>query len=218
VHCERVGHFWRNSFAVAFAPAVQHTPAHFLPTGSGTGQPSLPFSAFSPLSLQKKGSFQEKTGQGPQKGGGSPAGREAQEKKEPLPTAGRDSASDWQFQQGSWPNAPPHYFLQAAGHITISREDAHQTALAYAKFALFLHTLLELVDSIFVLKKHRLTLSPDFTRETSVYDVSFRIRFRPLFAFLTGGEILLALLGKASKNSKKSVSKGGSYESAASHR
>ncbi|MGI6404440.1 MAG: hypothetical protein ACOX0K_09620 [Oscillospiraceae bacterium] len=109
-------------------------------------------------------------------------------------------------------------FYKLRGHITISREDAHQTALAYAKFALFLHTLLELVDSIFVLKKHRLTLSPDFTRETSVYDVSFRIRFRPLFAFLTGGEILLALLGKASKNSKKSVSKGGSYESAASHR
>jgi len=109
-------------------------------------------------------------------------------------------------------------FYKLQGHITVSREDAHQTALAYARFALFLQALLEIVDSLFVLKMHKLTVSPDFTRERSTYDISFRIRFRPLFLLTAGGRLLLALLWGASGGSQKSVSKGGSYESAASHR
>ena len=109
-------------------------------------------------------------------------------------------------------------FYRLQGHIAIAREDAHQTALAYAKTALLLQTLLEVIGEVFVLKKHKLTLSPDFTRESSVYHLSLRIRFRPLFVLTAGVGVLLALLRNAHRGKKNSVSKGGSYESAASHR
>ncbi len=109
-------------------------------------------------------------------------------------------------------------FYRLRGRITVAREDAHQTALAYAKTALLLQTLLEVIGGVFVLKQHKLTLSPDFTRESSAYHLSLRIRFRPLFVLTAGAGVLFALLRNARRGRKKSVSKGGSYESAASHR
>lgn len=109
-------------------------------------------------------------------------------------------------------------FDRLRGHIAIAREDAHQTALAYSKTALLLQALLEVVGSVFVLKKHALTLCPDFTRESNQYHLSLRVRLRPLFLVTAVVRILLTLLRHALRGRKKSHSKGGSYESATSHR
>lgn len=100
--------------------------------------------------------------------------------------------------------------------VVVARPDAHKTALAYAKTTSFGAILLEVLDWAFVLKKPRVRISPDFTREKSVYNVAFRVRIRPLFAIIAGLQVLFAFLKTSSKKSKQ---KGGQqYESAASHR
>jgi len=113
-----------------------------------------------------------------------------------------------------------HFILyQVRVNAAISRPDAHQTALAYAKTSAFLSVLLSILGELFVLKPARVHVSPDFTKDKSNWDISLRLRIRPVFV-LAAAVCLLAGIIKAMRRAPaarvKTNRKGGqTHESAA---
>jgi len=102
--------------------------------------------------------------------------------------------------------------------VAVRGPDAHQTAITYAKTASFTSILMQILGWIFTLKKTDIVIAPDFLGEKSSYDISFRLRIRPIFVLTALIGLLPALL-KAFKKNKKTKRKGGKkYEPAASHK
>lgn len=92
-------------------------------------------------------------------------------------------------------------------NIKISGADAHQTALKYAKAASFLAIFLQILSWAFTVKKPDIAISPDFLSEKSAYDISLRLRIRPVFFLIAGARLLPDYL-KVSRQDKK-TRKGG---------
>ena len=97
--------------------------------------------------------------------------------------------------------------------IKICGEDAHQTALKYAKVSSGAAVLTQLLNWAFTLKKPDVETLPDFLGQHDSYDVSFRLRVRPLH-FVTAGITVLAAYLKASRRVKKIRKGGKKYEPA----
>ena len=101
--------------------------------------------------------------------------------------------------------------------VKICSEDAHQTALKYAKITSGAVVLTQILDWVFTLRKADIKISPDFLGQHDSYNVSFWLRVRPLH-ILTAGYTMLKAYLKASKRGKKIRKGGKKYESAASHK
>jgi len=100
--------------------------------------------------------------------------------------------------------------------VKIGGQDAHQTALRYAKATSFTAILIQLFDRLVTLKKPGVEVLPDFLQEQNDYAISFRLRFRPIFGVIAGIQLLAAWI--SSKRHKKPRRKGGKkYEPAKSY-
>jgi len=102
--------------------------------------------------------------------------------------------------------------------VKICGEDAHQTALKYAKITSGVAVLSQILSRVFTLKRSDTEIAPDFLGQRDSYDVSFRLRVRPLH-FLTAGITMLIAYLKTSRRVKKIRKGGKKYEPAtASHK
>jgi len=102
--------------------------------------------------------------------------------------------------------------------VKICGEDAHQTALSYAKMASGATVLSQILGWVFTLKKSDIEILPDFIGQSSSYDISFRLRLRPVH-MLTAGITMLSAYLKTSRRGKKIRKGGKKYEPAtASHK
>jgi hypothetical protein len=109
---------------------------------------------------------------------------------------------------GAWNILRRHVvFHRVRLYFLISGEDAHKTALAYARYSAAVFSVLSLLSAIFVLKDRTVFLSPDFTGTKSRYDLSLRVRIRPVFAVAAAASLLWHFLkGRIRRPTK---SKGG---------
>ena len=78
--------------------------------------------------------------------------------------------------------------------VKICDEDAHKTALKYAKITSGAAVFLQVISRVFTLKKTDMQVLPDFLGESSGYDISFRLRVRPLHIVTAGVVMLIAYL------------------------
>jgi len=107
----------------------------------------------------------------------------------------------------------------------IAAKDAHKTAMMYSYAAAVTATLLSVISRLFVLRRYRVQLMPDFTRDSSLLDISVRVRIMPivvLSAALGMGWSVLRIIRQLNHDVKQSEdikqSKGGKiHEPAASH-
>ena len=97
--------------------------------------------------------------------------------------------------------------------VKLCGEDAHQTALKYAKVTSGAAVLFQLLEWAFTLKKTDIGVAPDFLGQKDSYDVSFRLRVRPVH-FVTAGAAMLVAYLKASRRGKKIRKGGKKYERA----
>lgn len=112
-------------------------------------------------------------------------------------------------------------------HVVIDRlqvaveaggEDAHKTALLYARLAAAAAVALEILGELFELKKPRVSILPDFCRPGIRYDVSLRVRVRPFILLLAGTHLLIVYLRLIKPKYQNAKIKGGSqHEPATSH-
>ena len=91
--------------------------------------------------------------------------------------------------------------------VKICGEDAHQAALSYAKVTSGVAVLLQILDWVLTLKKPDIEIAPDFLGQSSICDISFKLRVRPVH-FALAGIIMFTAYLKASRRGKK-IRKGG---------
>ena len=111
--------------------------------------------------------------------------------------------------------------------VQVAGDDAHRTALKYSKTACLAAVLMHILGKLFTVKKADIIISPDFLREQSACDISFRLRIRPIFLLIAGVRFMFipkislrtfkAYL-KGPKQSRKTRKGGKKYESTTSHR
>jgi len=103
----------------------------------------------------------------------------------------------------------------------IGGEDAHTAALDYGRITGFVAVMLAVVGELFVLETPQVHLFPDFTKDSSAWDISLRIRIQPIVLLSVAVGTAAAYLRVTAKNKrdrKVKKSKGGhSNEPAASH-
>ena len=100
--------------------------------------------------------------------------------------------------------------------VSVCGDDAHKTALNYAKVTSMAAIFVQILGWAFTLQKTDIVINPDFLGERSAYAVSFRARVRPIFALIAAMRLIPAYL-EASKRHRKTRKGGKKYESAASH-
>lgn len=103
----------------------------------------------------------------------------------------------------------------------IGGEDAHTAALSYSRVTGFVAVMLAVVGELFVLEPPNVHLFPDFTKDSSVWDISLRVRIQPIVLLSVAVGAVAAYLKVTAKNKrdrKQKKSKGGHrHEPAASH-
>ena len=120
---------------------------------------------------------------------------------------------------GAWNILRRHIvFDRLRFYAVVCSEDAHATATGYAKLSNVTLTVLALLQRTFVIKKPVVLVQPDFVHTKSRYDISLRVRLRPIFAVAAGINLLwcfIAAQPKKKQNNKKVVKK---HESTASRK
>ena len=97
--------------------------------------------------------------------------------------------------------------------IKIGGPDAHAAALRYAGVSSFAAILTQVLGHLFTLRKTDVQITPDLIHEQSEYEVSLRVRIRPIYLFIASARLIPALLA----THKKSRKGGKKYERAASY-
>lgn len=85
-------------------------------------------------------------------------------------------------------------------YASVGGEDAHQTAVLYAKLSATVTAALDILGMLFTVRTPKIGIAPDFRREQTAYDISLRIGIRPLFALMTGAGIFLSFIHGTAKN------------------
>ena len=101
--------------------------------------------------------------------------------------------------------------------IKICDEDAHKTALKYAKITSGAAVLSQLIGELFTVRKSDVQILPDFLGQNSnnsSYNISFRLRVRPLHIVSAGVVMLIAYL-KTSRQGRIKRKGGKKHESTA---
>jgi hypothetical protein len=91
--------------------------------------------------------------------------------------------------------------------ISLGAQDAHKTALLYAKAANAINLLMQILEELFTVKIKHIRVSPDFIREKTSADFSLRVRLRPIVIFPAGARLLYAFF-KTFSDDKKTKEKG----------
>ena len=89
--------------------------------------------------------------------------------------------------------------------LVIGGEDAHAAALNYARATAALAVLIEIMDGLFVLKQPQTGTVPDFTRPGIRYDISARVRMRPIIPVIAALYILVRYIKLPSRKAAKAA-------------
>jgi len=93
-------------------------------------------------------------------------------------------------------------------YAVVCSEDAHKTATGYAKLSNVVLAVLAVLQQTFVVKKPAVFIQPDFAHTKSRYDISLRVRLRPIFALAASINLLWRFIAaQPRKNSNKKVVK-----------
>ena len=102
----------------------------------------------------------------------------------------------------------------------ISAQDAHKAAMLYSQVTAAVSILLSVISELFSLRDYHVNISPDFGRDASVWNVSFRVRIAPwvLLRAVTGFLVLAVKILLTLKSDKDKAKDGKKYEPATSNR
>ena len=160
------------------------------------------------------------------------------EKKTPKPDSEKEEAADTDKQKkkldaadtfaiaiellrgagGAWGILRRHIvFDRLRFYAVVCSGDAYTTATSYAKLSNIVLALLTIMGRTFVVRDPAVFIQPDFSHTQSRYDISLRVRVRPIFAVAAGINLLWRFLAAQprKKSRKKAVKK---YEPAASRK
>ncbi|MCL2068783.1 MAG: hypothetical protein FWH00_02690 [Oscillospiraceae bacterium] len=105
---------------------------------------------------------------------------------------------------GVWNRLRRHIVLYRVKlYMVICGEDAHDTAIKYGQYSTGVFGLAALAGELCTLKAPTIFLYPDFTGQKNRYDISFRLRVRPIFAIYAGIYLLTRLPKIKSKGGRK---------------
>lgn len=85
-------------------------------------------------------------------------------------------------------------FSRVQVYISVGCPDAHQTALRYGQTGAAVQTALDIVRMMFVLKKPKVAVAPDFTRGDTRSDIRLRIGIRPVFLLAAAASVFRQFL------------------------
>ena len=109
-------------------------------------------------------------------------------------------------------------FYRVEIYAAVGGSDAHKAAVAYGNLNTVVYCGLSVVGTLFPLKDVTVRLLPAFYRESTAWDVRFRVRIIPLFAAGAAIQIAFAAIAAILKGKQDNKRKGGiPHESAASH-
>jgi hypothetical protein len=110
---------------------------------------------------------------------------------------------------GAWSRLRRHIvFYRVRLYIVVCGGDAHDTAIKHGQYSTGVFGLIALLQEIFSMQNPTVFLYPDFTGQKTRFDISFRLRVRPIFA-LTAGVYFLYRFTKVKLFKDKIKSKGG---------
>ena len=109
-------------------------------------------------------------------------------------------------------------FSNVRAYLVISGDDAHGTAIDYAKYSTAVFGLLALIRHTFIVKKHEVFLYPDFAGQNDFRDVLIRIRVRPIFVVAAGLSLLFRFVLAIKRDKPVKVQGGKKYEPTASRK
>lgn len=73
-------------------------------------------------------------------------------------------------------------FSRVEIYICVGGEDAHRTALRYTHLCMAVVAALDVIGMLFVLRRPKVGVAPDFTKASTRYELGARVSIRPLFA------------------------------------
>lgn len=90
-------------------------------------------------------------------------------------------------------------FSRVQVYLSVGGDDAHQTALRYSHMCMLVAAALDVVGVLFVLKKPKVAILPNFTCEEIKYEVSARIGIRSFHAVRVLLQLLFPMMGSLTK-------------------
>lgn len=87
-------------------------------------------------------------------------------------------------------------------HMSVTRENADETAVAYGGISASIYNLLAVLDNSFKLKIKSINISPDFVSDKAEYDIFFKFKLRFWHIIVAFIGILFKFIANTTKNSK----------------
>jgi len=108
-------------------------------------------------------------------------------------------------------------FYRIRVSLVVGGEDAHVTAMRYGQMMAAVSAGVDILQNLFSLRRPRIHITPDFTRETLDANVGFRVRIQPLVVLVTAGWAGLRWLRENKRNKKQRIKGGNQHEPRTSH-
>jgi len=99
-------------------------------------------------------------------------------------------------------------FYKISVTIIVGGDEAMKIATGYATIRALVENGLSLLDTLFVVKKPKVKIGPDFMLGKTAADISFRMKMAPFYVLAAGLQILIKIVKRILKNKMKQK-KGG---------